>query len=142
MSDPTLGLYGKYHVIRADGSSQPGKKHHGCQYFVLDLDHDRHARAAIAAYRESCKNEFPALANDLHALLYACEFGGTPTAELGSGQETGAIERGVEYYRKHGHGHVVERDDGVKARCGGPAVCKHCQLEKTATNRRTAHGQV
>lgn len=28
-----------------------------------------------------------------------------------------------------GHGHVVPRDDGVKARCGGPAICAVCQRE-------------
>jgi hypothetical protein len=26
----------------------------------------------------------------------------------------------------HGHGHVHPREDGVKARCGGPALCSHC----------------
>jgi hypothetical protein len=25
-----------------------------------------------------------------------------------------------------GHGHVWERPDGVKARCGGPRICKEC----------------
>lgn len=25
-----------------------------------------------------------------------------------------------------GHGHVFPRPDGVKARCGGPALCKEC----------------
>lgn len=25
-----------------------------------------------------------------------------------------------------GHGHVVPRTDGMKARCGGPAMCKQC----------------
>lgn len=29
-----------------------------------------------------------------------------------------------------GHGHVIPRPDGVKARCGGPAICRKCQLEK------------
>lgn len=28
------------------------------------------------------------------------------------------------------HGHVRPRHDGVKARCGGPAICKHCQGEQ------------
>lgn len=28
------------------------------------------------------------------------------------------------------HGHVVPRADGVKARCGGPALCKVCQAEQ------------
>lgn len=25
-----------------------------------------------------------------------------------------------------GHGHVFPREDGVRARCGGPAVCNEC----------------
>lgn len=29
-----------------------------------------------------------------------------------------------------GHGHVVPRADGVKMRCGGPALCSTCQAEK------------
>lgn len=29
-----------------------------------------------------------------------------------------------------GHGHVVPRPDGVKARCGGPAMCHVCQAER------------
>jgi hypothetical protein len=28
-----------------------------------------------------------------------------------------------------GHGHVVPRSDGVKARCGGPAMCGDCAKE-------------
>lgn len=28
-----------------------------------------------------------------------------------------------------GHGHVIPRDDGVKSRCGGPAICKQCSVE-------------
>lgn len=29
-----------------------------------------------------------------------------------------------------GHGHVKPRPDGVRMRCGGPAVCRVCQQEK------------
>jgi hypothetical protein len=28
-----------------------------------------------------------------------------------------------------GHGHVIPRQDGVKARCGGPALCSECAAE-------------
>ena len=28
-----------------------------------------------------------------------------------------------------GHGHVWERPDGVKARCGGPGLCHECDLD-------------
>jgi hypothetical protein len=31
-----------------------------------------------------------------------------------------------------GHGHVVPRPDGVRARCGGPATCRVCQAEQAA----------
>lgn len=30
------------------------------------------------------------------------------------------------------HGHVRPRPDGVKARCGGPAMCRACQQERAA----------
>jgi hypothetical protein len=29
-----------------------------------------------------------------------------------------------------GHGHVTPRPDGLKARCGGPALCADCQAEE------------
>lgn len=28
-----------------------------------------------------------------------------------------------------GHGHVIPRDDGLLARCGGPSFCKECAAE-------------
>lgn len=34
-----------------------------------------------------------------------------------------------------GHGHVWERPDGVKARCGGPGLCKICSRDKVAKDR-------
>lgn len=69
MNDTERGLYGKYMIARTDGSSEPGGKHQDCQYFVLDLDHDKHAKAAIEAYANSCAEEFPALAKDLRKML-------------------------------------------------------------------------
>lgn len=61
------GLYGKFFVERTDGRSAPGQKHDGCEYFVLDLDHDKHAGPALEAYAASCDSEYPALAADLRA---------------------------------------------------------------------------
>lgn len=65
MGDKTRGLYEKFTVTRNDGTSEPGGKHEGCEYFVLDLTHDKHARAALMKYAESCHGEYPLLANDL-----------------------------------------------------------------------------
>jgi hypothetical protein len=68
--DRKRGLYGKFLVERADGSSDPGEKHEKCAYFVLDLKHDQFAGVALSAYAEACSAEFPALANDLRALVH------------------------------------------------------------------------
>lgn len=65
MGDKSRGLYNKFRIQRADGSHKFGGKHHGCQYFVLDLTHDKHAKAALLAYAESCKDEYPFLSHDL-----------------------------------------------------------------------------
>jgi hypothetical protein len=68
-SDTERGLYGKFFVSRADGSSKKGGKHEHCSYFVLDWDHDKHALVAIAAYIRSCMREYPQLAIDLSKKL-------------------------------------------------------------------------
>ena len=65
MGDNTKGLYDKFRVERADGANEPGRKHHGCQYFPLDLTHDLHAVPAILAYAQSCAAENPTLAGEL-----------------------------------------------------------------------------
>lgn len=64
MERQTTGIYHKFNVTRVDGAHQPGHKHDGCKYFVLDLTHDKHAPAAMAAYAESCRENYPALAHD------------------------------------------------------------------------------
>lgn len=69
MDDTKRGLYERYKVDRTDGSSAKGQKHDGCPYFVLDLEHDRHAKAALRAYAESCAKDYPELAEDLRALM-------------------------------------------------------------------------
>lgn len=66
MSDKARGLYRKFdRISRADGSSEPGGKHDGCEYFVLDLTHDRYASRAIEYYARLCSDENPALSDDL-----------------------------------------------------------------------------
>lgn len=72
MDDKTTGLYDKYRVERTDGSSDPGKKHHECRYFVLDIDHDPYAKAALHMYAISCEGQYPALAHDLRLLSEEC----------------------------------------------------------------------
>lgn len=60
------GLFGKYRVQRVDGRAEPGAR-----YFVLDYAHDWHARVALAAYIEVCRESKPDLARDLAAELDA-----------------------------------------------------------------------
>lgn len=64
---PKRGLYQKFIVTRTDGRSAEGEKHHGCEYFVLDCDHDPHAPVALRAYAKSVESENPKLAADLIA---------------------------------------------------------------------------
>lgn len=63
-----IGIYEKYTVTRTDGTDQPGGKHHGDKYFVLELT-DKHAMPAISAYANSCQDEYPALAKDLRGIV-------------------------------------------------------------------------
>ncbi len=67
--DANRGLYEKFTVSRNDGRSDPGEKHHGCTYYVLDLNHDPHAIPALKAYAESCRTDFPALAKDIDTIV-------------------------------------------------------------------------
>jgi len=73
MGDPNRGIYHKFSVTRTDGTSEAGGKHHECEYFVLDINHDPHAKAALLAYAESCKADYPLLAHDVRAMAI---FGG------------------------------------------------------------------
>lgn len=59
------GLFRKYEVRRTDGSDFPGGKHDGCDYFVLDMTHDPHAKAAASAYADSAEKDYPDLAADM-----------------------------------------------------------------------------
>jgi hypothetical protein len=65
MGDENRGLYEKFKVTRTDGSSEPGGKHEGCRYFVLDLTHDEFAASALRAYGMACRRDYPALSADL-----------------------------------------------------------------------------
>jgi len=61
------GIFEKFSVQRTDGSDAPGGKHHGCKYFVIDLDHDQYARAAMRAYAAACRATHPLLADDIES---------------------------------------------------------------------------
>ena len=63
------GIFRKFEIRRVDGSDAPGGKHHGCRYFVLDMDHDPYAVAALAAYARACRDSHPALSGDLERWL-------------------------------------------------------------------------
>ncbi len=67
------GLFNKYEIKRTDGGSDEGGKHERCEFFVLDIDHDPHAKAALAAYAASCEAERPELAADLRRHGWAVE---------------------------------------------------------------------
>lgn len=59
------GVYHKFNVSRADGRDMPGGDRHGAEYFVLDVTHDEFAIPALAAYAAACRNDYPALADDM-----------------------------------------------------------------------------
>jgi hypothetical protein len=67
-SDKSRGIYQKFIVKRTDGRDLPGEKHEKCQYFVLDITHDKHAPAALQAYADSCVKDYPQLSADLTML--------------------------------------------------------------------------
>lgn len=69
----SAGLYHKFNVTRTDGTDQPGGKHEGCEYFVLDLTHDPFALPALKAYAEACRDEYPILAADLQNKIQQIE---------------------------------------------------------------------
>lgn len=60
------GMFYKFEVRRVDGSDKPGGKHYGCQNFVLDMDHDPAAPAAMKAYVNAVRPTHPYLADELN----------------------------------------------------------------------------
>ncbi len=65
LTDRAQGVFRKFNVTRTDGSSEPGGKHHGCSYFVLDVDHDPCAAPALKAYADAVEATHPVLAADM-----------------------------------------------------------------------------
>lgn len=70
------GIFRKFAVRRVDGSDAPGGKHDGCEYFVLDMTHDKHAPAALLVYADSCRTTHPRLSEDLIS-----RFGAAPVSD-------------------------------------------------------------
>ena len=60
----------KFHVRRADGTHRRGLKHHGCEYFVLDLTHDPDAWAAVLVYANAVRGSRPVLSGDLMEMYF------------------------------------------------------------------------
>lgn len=76
------GLFRKFDVRRTDGSdATPLGKHYGCEYFVLDIRHDPHAKAALAAYADAVEATHEQLAAEMRE-RYAL------SSRLGSAAET------------------------------------------------------
>ena len=65
MNKKKNGLYEKYNLRHNDGSAVSDD----AIYFVLRLDTDWCARAAVQTYIASCRHEMPELAGDLQKLL-------------------------------------------------------------------------
>lgn len=85
----SLGLFNKFNVSRTDGRDEPGEKHHGAEYFVLDMA-DKFAIPVLTAYAEACKHEYPVLSADLFRKasekeLDASEFITVPEVTLPNG---------------------------------------------------------
>lgn len=59
-------MLNKFVVYRTDGTHNAGEKHDGCDYFVLDITHDKHALPALRAYAESARKDgYELLAKDI-----------------------------------------------------------------------------
>ena len=64
-----LKLYNKYIVKRTDGADRPGERHAGCHYFVLDMDHDPAACAAMRCYADFYKDSHPEFYHEIMRLI-------------------------------------------------------------------------
>lgn len=70
-NDTERGLYRKYDVKRTDGSTDKGRRHEFCAFFVLDLEHDEFALDALRAYARAARKTHPELARDIRAIVRA-----------------------------------------------------------------------
>jgi len=64
--DKSRGLIeDKFIVKRTDPKSR--EKHKDCEFFVLDVNHDAYAKAALEAYADACEVDYPLLASDIRS---------------------------------------------------------------------------
>ena len=124
-ADAGRGLYKKYDVARTDGSSGAGGKHECCDYFVLDLDHDRLAWAALENYARAAEIDFPLLADDLYTKLARGKKGVFSshfcTGERGEGCDAEAViplGNGVMFCVEH----AKVYDEKVRKHLGAPGL--------------------
>jgi len=108
----TIGLYAKFNVTRTDGKSAPGEKHDGCEYFVLDVTHDKHAHAALKAYADSCEAEYPLLARDVRIQAKTQILSGL----IHSSPSPGAVETPT-CTECEGRGYIEQGEGLVSTRC-------------------------
>lgn len=113
------GLYRKFEVRRTDGSDFPGGKHNGCDYFVLDMTHDPHAKAAAAAYADSAEMDYPDLAADMRGRYGLATLtrpaGGDEVVDV-PGTEEGLLRALAQNYGEGPHRLVrVDRDACLRA---------------------------
>ena len=121
------GVYRKFNVSRTDGRDQPGGDRHGAEYFVLDVTHDKFAKPALAAYAAACRNDYPALADDMVRRYGIAQ----QLAEPVSYDRALIIEMLNRYCecvdaRTHESGAVISQMDLLAAAAQPPAVaCNH-----------------
>ena len=74
--DRAKGFYEKFNVERVDGGSKHFERHEHCDYFVIDLDHDPNACAALMTYAAACDMTHPLLADDLRQIALSTQLEG------------------------------------------------------------------
>ncbi len=91
--DERIGVYRKYRVQRLGDKA---KKHAQCEYYVLDLEHDRFAGPALSAYADACEATHPELARDLRykAALIEHRIARELKASLSSSHASATNEKG------------------------------------------------
>lgn len=62
-----MAIYHKFHVFRVDPEAQV--RHRDCFHWVLDVDHDPYALAALRAYAVACEEEDPELSRELITMV-------------------------------------------------------------------------